>query len=339
MTETEGEARSSRRRLRDKQSIDLTDRLGEGDRVILRGGERLVRVGGNLGVFRALELSADDEDLEVLRRKVRLLGRELTALEEERAKLESQLAQARRPTPPADFSTAVSSALDDLSHHLTGLKNTTSDFAVREFSLQAQVTVDVDDEERLVYRFPMPEDEVDPRQLSTVTVRIVPLAKDDTEATDGDRATAPPAATGLASASIAAIHGLGETSRRRLEAHGIATVADLVSVATRARTALQLQGLLGSQRRHLVGWLAQAELLTLPEMTGRMASVLIEAGIDSLRTLVDTEPAAIVTSYAAAASRLEAGLGPSEPIDEPLVGRWQQVAARSPLLATGALEV
>lgn len=310
--------------------VDVGGELGELGRPVLRPQERLLRHNDELGVFVPLT-ALDVDDVPALKARLAVLEREVVRLQGERAELSEIVDDLRSPRSPDDFATAVSRAVDSLAARMATMSNPTSDFAVREFTVEAQVAIDVNRLGQLEYRFPLPHEQIDPRQLSTVSLRVVPIPREqDPEEPDPSRPTGLPFAE--PDIGVEEVFGIGQEFRRRLAAHGVHTVRDLLAVGVRARTALELQALLGVERAELVGWLRQAELVTLPSLDGRTAFVLLDAGFSGLAALAETDPAEVVRRYAESAARLAPGLGPIRPVDRDVVRVWQEAARSSRLV-------
>ena len=188
--------------------------------------------------------------------------------------------------PQEDFAYALGSAVDSLQTHMAQMSNPVSDFAVREVSLQAKVSLEVTPLGTLAYRFVNPSEGVDASTLSSLALTIVPVPK-------LNGAGAPDLADLDAQVGVEHIPGLGERRRERLRRHDIYTVGEFLRVGTRARSAVQLAALLEVDRLRLSEWLTHAQLLMLQGVDGPTASVLHEAGIRGFDDLASLAPAEV----------------------------------------------
>jgi uncharacterized protein DUF4332 len=196
-----------------------------------------------------------------------------------------------------EFASAIGSAVDSLQMHMSRMSNQVSDFAVREISVQAKVSLEVTSLGVLTYRFIRPGDPIDAQKISTVSLTIVPVPKQDKIGTLGP---------GVLNAAVGleGIPGLSEDLRARLGQHNIHTVADFLEVSTRARSAVRLAALLEVDRELLNGWLAQAQLLMLQGMDSQTASLLYEAGIRGLNDLASLTSEDVLDRYERQASAI-----------------------------------
>lgn len=218
------------------------------------------------------------------------LKQEVARLQTENQTLKNQLAFVQPGTPPDDFASAVQHALDKLQTQLYTMTNPVSNFAVKEFHLEANVWMSVTPLGMVEYRFVVPGEKVDASSLTKVTLDLVPLAKSG-EANSYTTADFQP---GL---GIDGIEGLTAPQRKNLHAQGIDTVADFLSVGTRSRTSLQLETVLGVTRARFAGLLAAAQLLTLKGIDGGRATVLVSAGIDSFAKLAALAPEQLMERF------------------------------------------
>ncbi|HYR12361.1 MAG TPA: hypothetical protein VEQ60_31530, partial [Longimicrobium sp.] len=104
---------------------------------------------------------------------------QIVELTQKAIQLEDQLSQqgARAGREPDDFASAVSHSLDTLQTRLAGLSNPLTDFAVREFSIDARVAVNVTPLGTVEYRFIRPGETVAPAAVSNVSMKVVPVPK------------------------------------------------------------------------------------------------------------------------------------------------------------------
>jgi hypothetical protein len=220
----------------------------------------------------------------------------------------------------------VSDSVDKLQTKLTNLPNTTSDFVVREFSLEAKIYVDVNEEGQIDYRFIRPGDNVAPEKVSNLMLTLAPVPKPEPAPPPEPppALTAFPADAPLANARmpeqeipIESIVGESAELRERMSRNRIRTVADFLQVATRSRTLAAFAALLEIDRQRLSNWVMQAQLMTLGGISSAMAQALIDIGYSSLRIIADSEAGALFTQYNTRAADLSL---PQATIDE--VQRW-----------------
>ncbi len=201
-----------------------------------------------------------------------------------REKLEGGRARAGRE--PDDFASAVSHSLDTLQSRLSGLSNPLTDFAVREFSIDAKVAVNVTQFGTVEYRFIQPGEAVDEAAISNVKMTVVPVPK-QTQAGSWSPVDFTP------TADVEEIRGIGRRLRQELRDQGIYTVGDLLHAAGRVRGSVELASMLQVERYRVEEWLGHAQLLTVRGIDGRIAGVLREIGIRSLEQLAAQDPAVL----------------------------------------------
>lgn len=223
---------------------------------------------------------------------------QIVALQQREAQLQEQLANKRstQSREPDDFASAVSHSLDTLQARLTGLTNSMSDFAVREFAIDAKVAVNVTPLGTVEYRFIQPGESVDPSAVSNISMKVVPVPK-QTQAGAWSPVEHTPAA------GVEEIRGIGKQLREQLRERGIYTVGDLLHAGGRVRGSVELASMLQVDRYRVDEWLAHAQLLTIRDVTGRIAGVLYEIGVRSLRDLAGREPAALALEFNAQVQR------------------------------------
>jgi hypothetical protein len=261
--------------------------------------------------------------LQIDRLKDILIARDNEILEL-KARIQQMIDATKRT--PEDFATAVSDTVDKLQTKLSNMPNNISDFVVREFSLEAKIYVDVNEEGQIDYRFIRPGDNVAPEKVSNLTLTLAPVPKPESspppEPTPGLRAAPAPAAQASAPAPgqeipIEQIVGEGGELRERMSRNNINTVADFLQVATRARTLAAFSAMLEIDRQRLGNWVMQAQLMTLGGISAVMAQALIDIGIPSLQILADAEAEALLKQYNTRAADLS--LSPATIED---VQRW-----------------
>ncbi|HEX6747720.1 MAG TPA: DUF4332 domain-containing protein [Longimicrobium sp.] len=222
----------------------------------------------------------------------------IVALEGTVATLRDQLGQtrARAGREPDDFASAVGHSLDTLQARLSGLSNPLTDFAVREFSIDAKVAVNVTPLGTVEYRFIQPGERVDPSAVSNVKMTVVPVPKQTTAGAWSPVEYTP-------TAGVEEIRGIGRQLRQQLNEQGIYTVGDLLHAGGRVRGSVELASVLQVDRYRVDEWLAHAQLLTIRDIDGRIAGVLYEIGVRSLATLADQDPAVLAPAFNAQVQR------------------------------------
>lgn len=282
---------------------------------------RLIKVGDQQGIFTPLTKSDQPEgSSDNLETVIDALREDLLALTEENQTLRQQIAalEAAGSRTPDDFASAVSHTLDTLQSRLSETKNPVSRFAVRNFSIEANVYVDVSPLGTIDYRFTRPGDAVDPARLSKLKLDLVPLPKEDRSGSWTHPEFTP-------FIDVEEVQGIGEEYKKRLNAQQIYTVGDLLSAATRVRTQAQLAATLRVQREHLAQWLVNAELMTIKDIDGRQAEVLAGLGINSLDALAAQEPETLAAAYNAQVA--SAGVDALRPVTPAQVKTWIDTAA------------
>ena len=212
---------------------------------------------------------------------------ELDLIRKENLALKAQLEQLDPGSPAADLAHALKGSLDDLQQTCSAMNNPVSDFAVKEFSLQANVVMRIDGLGQAHYRFLRPGENVDERAVSRLSISLVPLPKQTPQgqllANGGDLI------------DIEAIDGIGDANRKLLNQRGIYSIADLLKTSTRVRSRAELSALLGIERQKLSSWLDQAELMAVKDIGEQGAKVLAKSGVTSLGALAQQEPEALDT--------------------------------------------
>ena len=240
-----------------------------------------------------LQLQHDALRADLLRlREADLAQREqIVELRQKEMLLQEQL-QSKRigGREPDDFASAVSHSLDTLQSRLTGLSNGMTDFAVREFQIDAKVAVNVTSLGTVEYRFIQPGESIDPSAVSNVSLKVVPVPK-QTQAGSWSPVEHTPAA------GVEEIRGIGRQLRQDLNERGIYTVGDLLHAGGRVRGSVELARELQVDRARVDEWLAHAQLLTIRDVTGRIAGVLYEIGVRSLEALAAREPVELAAAF------------------------------------------
>ena len=180
------------------------------------------------------------------------------------------------------------------------MSNPTSNFAVREFTLESKVHVDVTPLGTMGFQFVRPGESVNAAALSTVTLTAVPIPKPAPDT--GDEVAAQPAPVPDSGQPIEAIDGLTGAQVAALRDAHVSTASAFARLATRATASAQLMSLLRVDRDALGRFTLLAGLLTVPGLDRLKAAVLYAAGIPDVATLATADPAALVTAYAAAAA-------------------------------------
>jgi predicted flap endonuclease-1-like 5' DNA nuclease len=289
--------------------------------------DRIVKVGDEVGVFVPFTKGdgTDPGSVTNLQQLVDVLKDQMVRLQQDNERLTAALAAVdERPRNPDDLGAALASSLDTLQARLADVQNARTEFAVREFEIDAAVWVDVNALGGLEYRFPSPSARLDPSSLSRVKLSLVATPK---QVEPG----AEPTSTGIdprifdVDVGIDEVYGIGEEYRRKLNGRGVFTAVDFLRAATRARVAGELEGLLDVDRATLVTWASQAELITIPGIHGRQAHVLVSMGVTGLADLADRDPATLPDEIAAAAKKLR-GLGRVPPVTTEQASAWVSAA-------------
>lgn len=242
--------------------------------------------------------------LQVERLKDELVARDNTILELN-ARIQQMIETTKRT--PDDFATAVSDSVDKLQAKLTNLPNKTSDFVVREFSLEAKVYVDVNERGQIDYRFIRPGDNVPAEKVSNLSLTLAPVPKPEPPETPAPAPTPTPADAPLAPGAdipIERLTGADAQVGARMASQNIHSVADFLQTATRARTLAAFSGMLEIDRQRLGNWLMQAQLMAVGGLSAAMAQALIDLGIASLQELAAADAADLLAKYNARASQL-----------------------------------
>lgn len=224
------------------------------------------------------------------------LEQQVEQLREETARLRQQVESLKATGAGGDarsheeIATALSSAVDSLQTQMSQMSNSVSDFAVREVSLQAKVSLEVTPLGTLNYRLIRPEDQIDAQKISTFSLTIVPVPKQDEPGT-------PRPASFNTQVGIDEIAGIREAQRERLYQQNIYTVGEFLRVGTRARSAVHLAALLEVDREGLNALLSHAQLLTLDGVAGHTASTLFDAGVRGFRDLASFTPEGLLSLY------------------------------------------
>jgi hypothetical protein len=285
--------------------------------------DEIVTIGDRTGIFTPLTAKGSDKT-DNLAKIVDVLRGELAEAKSTAAALQAKIDQLTTPPRSADnLAEGVQNALDSLSDRLGSMANTTSNFAVREFTLESKVHVDVTPLGTIGFQFVKPGETVNAAALSTVTLTVVPIPKPVPDPVDATPAAAvirapdsPVEAVGLTDAQAAALRG----------AH-ITTASEFARVATHATATAELVSMLGVSREQLGRYALVAGLLTVPGLDAVKAQVLYESGIHDVATLASTKPTTVVSRYAKAAPTV------------PGAGRWRPTAddARSWIASAAAL--
>jgi exonuclease VII large subunit len=260
------------------------------------GSERMVRIEGVNGIFTpigsAAELPIGGDERANLQAVIDALKQELSHVQSQQLQAEQQLSQLReRPSAPDDFASAVQQSLDELQGRMATMRNPMSNFAVREFKLEASVFVQVSALGNIEYRFVQPGDPVEPAALSKLTLDVVPVPKSNLAGVWSTELFQPELA-------LADLPGLTNEQLKRLEGAGLFSIGEFLQVGTRARAQVTLQALLGAERQQLQRWAQQAALMCLRGVNGAAALVLIEAGFGNFELLAGHAPETVARGYA-----------------------------------------
>ena len=276
---------------------------------VLRADTAVIRNDGVLGIFRPVDSVADESD----RKLVEDLAAEVARLQKENDALTAQVATLQGEGRHYDeLGNAIATATDQLQRQLAASDNGVTRFALREVQLDTKVSLDLDALGNLRYRFPTPG-APDDASVGRLNLTIVPIPVQGNEAALELRPTVP----------LEALPSVDAAAGRTLASAGLFSAGELAAVGSRARVATELQRQLGVDRATLKTWVAEAELVTLPEATGKQVTALRAAGFDSLADVAAVDPEVLVKRFDKAAGPI-AG---AKPLDPELAQRW--VAAAS----------
>ena len=277
--------------------------------------DEIVTIGDRTGIFTPLTSKGGD-NTDNLSKIVDLLRGELAEAKSTAAALQEKLDALTAPARSADnLAEGVQNALDSLADRLGSMTNTTSNFAVREFTLESKVHVDVTALGTIGFQFVKPGEAVNAAALSTVTLTVVPIPKPVPDPVDGSGAgggvtTVPRAVSAGVRGADSPLEALGLSSAQAdaLRSAHVTTAGELARVATHATATAELVSMLGVTREELGRYVLLAGLLTVPGLDGTKARVLYEAGIHDVAALSGMKPATVVSRYGKAAAAV-AGAG------------------------------
>jgi hypothetical protein len=302
-------------------SITVAD-LARLDKLTRIGSDSIITVDGVRGVFTPVgakdgqPLSGDER--KNLQAVIDELRKEVGRLQSETLQLSADLSALRdRPSAPDDFATAVQQSLDELQQRMASMRNSMSNFAVREFKLEADVFVQVSPLGSIEYRFVQPGDNVNATALSKLSLHLVPVPKNDLAGVWTPNLFQP-------ELGLAALPDLQPGQLQRLEAAGLYSIGDFLQVGTRARAQAFLEALLGTERKRLALWAQQAALMTLRGVNGGAALVLVEAGLGSFDALAASSAPAVEKAYSKIRGKHPEWSAP--PVDEALASQWIRAA-------------
>jgi len=270
--------------------------LGDARLTLARvAADSIVTVDGRAGLFTPFvgDDPADVKSTANLEEVVDALRNQVAHLQSANADLSAKLDALESPSRSSDdLASGVQHALDGLQDQLAAMANPTSNFAVREFTLETKVHVDVTALGTIGFRFVQPGETVNAAALSTVSLTVVPLPKPVLDE---------PVAPVPADAPVEAIDGLTPAQLAALRGAHVTTASSFRKVATRATASASLVSLLAVDRAALGRFTLLAGLLAVPGLDRQRAAVLFDAGITDAGTLAAADPAALVKAYAKAA--------------------------------------
>jgi Domain of unknown function (DUF4332) len=266
------------------------------EKLLRVGTDRIVTIDGLTGVFTPIGTGPDvpigADERKNLQEIIDRLKKEVTELQSSKLQLAQQLAALQeRPSAPDDFASAVHQSLDELAQRMASMRNSMSNFAVREFKLDASVFVQVSALGTIEYRFVQPGDDADAAALSKLSLQLVPVPKSNLAGVWVPELFQP-------ELSMAALPGVTDEQVQRLEAAGLFSIGEFLQVGTRARAQAYLEALLGTERKRLAEWVQQAALMTLRGVNGAAALVLIESGYGSFELLAGVTGETVSKHYA-----------------------------------------
>jgi hypothetical protein len=261
------------------------------------GSDSIVTVNGRAGIFTPLT-GADPTDAHStanLEKIVDVLKQEVAALRTENAALTEKVADLSSPPRSTDdFAAGLQHTLDVLQQRLSSVDNNVSDFAVREFSLESKVHVDVTSLGTIGLRFVQPGESVNAATLSTVNITVVPMPKPSLDL---------PTSIPVNNAPVDAIDGLSDAQVAALRNSHVNTVSDFRTVALRATSQVSLVSMLGIDRETLGRYALLADLLTVSGLDRFKAAVLYDAGFTDTAALAIADAKDLVRRYARVAKK------------------------------------
>ncbi len=286
------------------------------------GSDAIVTVGGVVGVFTPIggdsqgPVGADERAN--LTSIIDRLKKELASTQAANQQLQTDLTALReRPTSAADFASGVQQSLDELAQRMSTMRNPVSNFAVREFKLDASVFVQVTPTGAVEYRFIQPGDEAPPAAVSKLSMSVVPLPKDNLAGVWTPNLFQP-------DVPISALPGIVADQARKLEGQGTFSIGEFLQTGTRLRAQAYLEALLGVDRQRLALWAQQAALMTLRGVDGKLAQLLIDIGLGSFDAIAAQSPAPLVKAIETAVAA-RPGLGLAT-ITGALAAQWIRAA-------------
>ena len=288
--------------------------------VTLAGGDLLIEYAGNIGRFSPLVKAGSASGAEAgTAAVIDALKQEITTLQGEISRLQNELAGLKSPEHSNDeLASALQHSVDTLQNRFSSMVNPVNDFALREFKLEANVTMDVNRLGQVQYRFVKPGEKVEAQNVSKLTLDVVPIPKQTQAGTWTKKDFTP-------ETDVEEIYGIGEKYRDLLNKNRIYTLGDLLGASTRIRSKFELASLLGVERKKLSAWVSQAELMTVRDIDGNAAYALISLGIDTLRDLSLREPKELAAQF----NRfVKANPRVTKAIDETRAKAWITTAAQ-----------
>ena len=191
---------------------------------------------------------------------------------------------------PDDLAAALAHSLDNIQLELAARPDTLVQYAVRELTLEARVSVDVSPVGILHYRIIRPGDKVDEAHVSRVSLTVAPVPK-VTQSGIYVRPDLDPLGP------VASIPGLTARNLVALYRQRIYTMSDLLHAGTRVRAAAELAAMMQVERMELERWIAYARLMTISGVTGPIARTLFAVGRVDFHALATSEPAGLVADF------------------------------------------
>ncbi len=116
---------------------------------------------------------------------------QITDFQKRNAELEKHIGELEQRTAiePAGFGDALGDAVDAIQAGLTNLANPQIDYALQELDLQTQVNLQINNQGKLLIRFPGVNESIPTQNLSQMQLRLRPIPKSQQAASP----TAPPA--------------------------------------------------------------------------------------------------------------------------------------------------
>lgn len=191
---------------------------------------------------------------------------------------------------PDDFASALQKSIDDLQTRLSSLSNPITNFAVKEFRIDAPVVFSVTNLGTVLYRFLTPEENIPPAAISRIALTLIPIEKRSS-------ARSLPDSLFKVDKTLDELTGIDAVTIETLKQLQIYTVNDLWQIGSRASARANLESMLKMGREKLSSLISQAELLLIKGIGKAEVQILFKVGIMSLADLSKFTPDELVLQY------------------------------------------